>query len=139
MLNALKTNNLREIAKFDDINLMEIDFKDTLTRTKESIKLDLKAKEMINKGKKQQQDNVNKDRKKPVRTNLISEIRPLQDDKAVNQSGGRKDSKDEFSKEDIRFVVKQGKGDNKSPYESLKESGYIISFDDDIFSKEVVS
>ncbi len=139
MLNALKTNNLREIAKFDDINLMDIDFKDTLTRTKESIKLDLKAKEMINKGKKQQQDNVNEDRKKAVRTNIRSKVKPLQDDKVVNESGGSKDNKDEFNKEDIRFVVEQGKGNNKSTYESLKESGYIISFDNDIFSKEVVS
>lgn len=139
MLNALKTNNLREIAKFDDINLMEIDFKDTLTRTKESIKLDLKAKEMINKGKGQQQDNVNEDRKKPVRINLISEVKPLQEDKVVNESVGRKNNKDEFDKEDIRFVVEQGKGNNKSPYESLKGSGYILSFDNDIFSKEVMS
>ena len=139
MLNALKTNNLREIAKFDDINLMDIDFKDTLTRTKESIKLDLKAKEMINKGKKEQQDNVNEDSKKRVRTNIRSKVKPLQDDKVVNESGGIKDNKDEFDKDDIRFVVEQGKGNNKSPYESLKESGYIISFNDDIFSKEVVS
>jgi hypothetical protein len=33
----------------------------------------------------------------------------------------------------------QGKKDNKSAYEAIKESGYIISYEDDIFSKEVVS
>ena len=58
MITALKTNNIREIAKFDDINLMEINFRDTITRTKESIKLDLKVKEMMNKGKKIKQDNL---------------------------------------------------------------------------------
>lgn len=134
MVTALKTNNIREIAKFDDINLMEVNFKDTLTRTKESIKLDLKAKEMMNKGKKIKQDNLNEE------INARSEVKTVQTNKAVNELGGRKgkDNKDEFSKEDIRFIVEQGKKDNKSAYDSLKKASYIISFESDIFSKEVV-
>ncbi len=39
---------------------------------------------------------------------------------------------------DIRIIVEQGKKDDKSAYESLKEAGYIISFKDDVFSMEVV-
>ena len=140
MITALKTNNIREIAKFDDINLMEIDFRDTLTRTKESIKLDLKAKEIMNKGKKIKEDNLNEEKKKSSSLNDRSEAKTAQANKVVNELGGRKgkDSKDEFSKEDIRFIVEQGEKDNKNSYESLKEIGYIISFESDIFSKEVL-
>ncbi|OOO64654.1 AAA family ATPase [Clostridium tepidum] len=140
MITALKTNNIREIAKFDDINLMEIDFKDTLTRTKESIKLDLKAKEMMNKGKKIKQDNSNEEKKESNSVNARSEVNTVHANKVVNELGGRKsrDTKDEFNKEDIRFIVEQGEKDNKSAYESLKKVGYIISFGTDIFSEEVV-
>ena len=140
MITALKTNNIREIAKFDDINLMEIDFRDTLTRTKESIKLDLKAKEMMNKGKKIKEDNLNEEKKKSSSLNDRSEAKTAQANKVVNELGGRKgkDSKDEFSKEDIRFIVEQGEKDNKNSYDSLKEIGYIISFDNDIFSEEMM-
>lgn len=135
MITALRTNNLREIAKFDDINLMEIDYKDALTRTKENIKLDFKAKEMMDKEKR---NKSNKDRDKLNRTSIINNKKSVQDDsvKVVKKSKG---NKGEFDKEDIRFVVEEGQNNNKGAYESLKKAGYIISFDNDIFSKEVVS
>lgn len=140
MLTALKTNNIREIAKFDDINLMEINFKDTLTRTKESIKLDLKAKEMLNKGKKIKQDNLNEEKKKSSSVNARSEVKTAQANKVERKVEERKekDNQVDLNSEDIRFIVEQGKNDNKSAYESLKKVGYIISFESDIFSKEVL-
>lgn len=140
MITALKTNNIREIAKFDDINLMEIDFKDTLIHTRESIKMDLKAKEMMNKGKKIKQDNLNEENKKSRRANLGSEVKSVKDNKVVMKAEVRKekDNQEDLNKEDIRFIVEQGKDGNKSAYESLKKAGYIISFESDIFSKEVV-
>jgi hypothetical protein len=39
---------------------------------------------------------------------------------------------------DIRSIVEQGKKDNKSAYEAIKESGHIVSFEDDIFAKGVI-
>jgi len=46
MITALKTNNLREIIKYEDIYVGDINYTDYLTRTKESISLDLRAKEI---------------------------------------------------------------------------------------------
>lgn len=140
MITALKTNNIREIAKFDDINLMEINFKDTITRTKESIKLDLKVKEMMNKGKKIKQDNLNEEKKNSSSVNARSEVKTVQPNKVERKAEGRKekDNQVDLNSEDIRFIVEQGKNDNKSAYESLKKVGYIISFESDIFSKEVL-
>jgi NACalpha-BTF3-like transcription factor len=51
----------------------------------------------------------------------------------------RESGRNAVNSSDIRTIVEQGKKDNKSAYEAIKESGYIISFEDDIFSKEVVS
>ncbi len=140
MITALKTNNIREIAKFDDINLVEVNFKDNLTRTKESIKLDLKAKEMLNRGKKIKQDSLNQEKKKSSRVNLESEAISVKNNKVIRKAEGKKeeDNQGDLNSEDIRFIVEQGKKDNKSAYESLKKAGYIISFESDIFSKEVV-
>lgn len=58
--------------------------------------------------------------------------------KGTRKVKGRKEKQSTTNLLDIRNVVEQGKKDNKSAYEALKESGYIISFEDDIFSMEVV-
>ena len=58
--------------------------------------------------------------------------------KGIRKVKGRKEKQSTANLLDIRNVVEQGKKDNKSAYESLKEAGYIISFKDDIFSREVV-
>jgi Holliday junction resolvasome RuvABC DNA-binding subunit len=60
-------------------------------------------------------------------------------DKRGTRIIGREKKQSTSNPLDIRTVVEQGKKDNKSAYEAIKESGYIISFEDDIFSKEVVS
>lgn len=95
---------------------------------------------MMNKGKKIKQDNSNEEKKESNSVNARSEVNTVHANKVVNELGGRKsrDTKDEFNKEDIRFIVEQGEKDNKSAYESLKKVGYIISFGTDIFSEEVV-
>jgi hypothetical protein len=58
--------------------------------------------------------------------------------KGIRKVKGRKEKQSTANLLDIRTVVEQGKKDNKSAYEVLKESGYIISFKDDIFFREVV-
>ena len=132
MITALKTNNVREIAKFDDINLANIDFMDTLTHTKDSMRLDLKIKD-----------------KKLKRENLLNEVKANEnidkDDgvnhdrlkKEIDKVEERKSEKINLDKSDIRSIVENGKEDNKNAYTSLKEAGYIISFESDVFSKEV--
>ena len=50
----------------------------------------------------------------------------------------RESGRNAVNSSDIRTIVEQGKKDNKSAYEAIKESGYIVSFEDDIFSKGVI-
>jgi NACalpha-BTF3-like transcription factor len=58
--------------------------------------------------------------------------------KGIRKVKGRKEKQSTANPLDIRTVVEQGKKDNKSAYKSLKEAEYIISFEDDIFSMELV-
>lgn len=125
MIAALRSNNIREIAKYDDINLGEINFNDTLTRTKESIKFDIKAKEMnrIVNDLAKKNDNLKTESDKKIVRN-VGEMRD-------------KNNRNDFDETDIRIIIEQRKNDRNSTYEVLKEAGYIVNFENDIFSKEV--
>ena len=175
MLTALKTGNIREIAKYEDICMTGIDFDDFLTRTKESINLDLRAKEIKKRQNKMKQENLMEEKKEAVvklvdlgmdakKAQKIIDTMPSQNQdvsaegmvedamalfkdegmkeepekKGIRKVKGRKEKQSTANLLDIRTVVEQGKKDNKSAYEVLKESGYIISFKDDIFSMGVV-
>ncbi|HBX49101.1 MAG TPA: AAA family ATPase [Clostridiaceae bacterium] len=174
MLTALKTNNMREIAKYDDICMAGVDFNDFLTRTKESINLDLRAKEIKKRQDKIKQKSFMEEKKeallklaalgvdvKKAEKIIDAMVSKNQDlgiddmvkgvieqlrDGEVGGIGEKEIGKIEESESgrnavnllDIRTVVEEGKKDNKSAYEAIKESGYIISFEDDIFAKEVI-
>jgi hypothetical protein len=149
-----------------------IDFNDFLTRTKESINLDLRAKEIKKKQNKMKQENLMEEKKEAVlklvdlgidakkaqkiidtmlsnnqgvSNDVMAEdvVAVVKNDEIKDKRGtriiGREKKQSTSNPLDIRTVVEQGKKDNKSAYEAIKESGYIISFEDDIFSKEVVS
>ena len=174
MLTALKTNNMREIAKYDDICMAGVDFNDFLTRTKESINLDLRAKEIKKRQDKIKQKSFMEEKKeallklaalgvdvKKAEKIIDAMVSKNQDlgiddmvkgvieqlrDGEVGGIGEKEIGKIEESESgrnavnllDIRTVVEEGKKDNKSAYEAIKESGYIVSFEDDIFAKEVI-
>jgi len=175
MLTALKTGNIREIAKYEDICMVDIDFNNFLVRTKESINLDLRAKEIKKRQNKMKQENLMEEKKEAVLKlvdlgmdakkaqkiidNMLSksqnvsadgmmvdsmalfEDEDMKEEPEKNEMRNTKERKEKQSMEnpfDIRIIVEQGKKDDKSAYESLKEAGYIISFKDDVFSMEVV-
>ena len=152
-----------------------IDYNDFLTWTKETINLDLRAKEIKKKQNKMKQENLMEEKKEAVlklvdlgmdakKAQKIIDTMPSQNQdvsadgmvedamallkdkgmkeepekKGIRKVKGRKEKQSTANLLDIRTVVEQGKKDNKSAYEALKESGYIISFEDDIFSREVV-
>jgi hypothetical protein len=175
MLTALKTGNIREIAKYEDICMAGVDFNDFLTWTKETINLDLRAKEIKKRQNKMKQENLMEEKKEAVlklvdlgmdakkAQKIIDTMLSKNQDvsaegmvedaaavvgndgikegiekKGIRKVKGRKEKQSTANPLDIRTVVEQGKKDNKSAYEVLKESGYIISFKDDIFSMEVV-
>ena len=168
MITALKTNNLREIIKYEDIYVGDINYTDYLTRTKESISLDLRAKEIKKKQNKMKQENlieqkkevliklvdlgVNAKKAQKIIDTILSQNQninaekiievataKIENDRIKKQAERKKKKQKALNLLDIRTIVEQGKKDNKSAYEAIKESGYIISFEDDIFSKEVVS
>ena len=173
MLTALKTNNMREIARYDDICMAGVDFNDFLTRTKESINLDLRAKEIKRRQDKIKQKSFMEEKKEAllklvelgvdikkaekIIDAMISKnqdlgiddmvkgvIEQLRDgevgigEKGIGKMEESESGRNAVNLLDIRTVVEEGKKDNKSAYEAIKESGYIISFEDDIFAKEVI-
>lgn len=173
MLTALKTNNMREIAKYDDICMAGVDFNDFLTRTKESINLDLRAKEIKRRQDKIKQKSFMEEKKEAllklvelgvdikkaekIIDAMISKnqdlgiddmvkgvIEQLRDgevgigEKGIGKMEESESGRNAVNLLDIRTVVEEGKKDNKSAYEAIKESGYIVSFEDDIFAKEVI-
>ena len=174
MITALKTNNLREIIKYEDIYMADIDYTDYLTRTRESINLDLRAKEIKKEQKKLRQEGsigvkkealiklvelgvdiknaqkivdtmFSKNQDLGVDDVVEGVIEQLKDEevggigkKGTGKMEERESGRNAVNSFDIRTIVEQGKKDNKSAYEAIKESGYIVSFKDDIFAKGVI-
>ena len=174
MITALKTNNLREIIKYEDIYMADIDYTDYLTRTRESINLDLRAKEIKKEQKKLRQEGsigvkkealiklvelgVDIKKAQKIIDAMFSKnqdlgaddmvkgvLEQLKDEevegigkKGTGKMEERESGRNAVNSSDIRTIVEQGKKDNKSAYEAIKESGYIVSFEDDIFSKGVI-
>lgn len=58
MITALKTGNIRELAKYEDISMADVDFKAFLNRSKEFISLALKAKEIRKKQNRQNKEEI---------------------------------------------------------------------------------
>ena len=58
MITALKTGNIRELAKYEDISMADVDFPALLNRSKEFISLALKAKEIRKKQNRQNKEEI---------------------------------------------------------------------------------
>lgn len=120
MIKALKSGNAREIAKYEDISIVNLNLDDLLNITKQTIDINYMI-EKIQKNKEQDKQNVSAvEKENKSRTKKV------------------KNKKELINPQDIRYIVDKGKNDGKSAYEALKESGYIISFDKDIFNGVVV-
>ncbi len=154
--------------------MADIDYTDYLTRTRESINLDLRAKEIKKEQKKLRQEGSMgvkkealiklvelgvdiKNAQKIVDTMFSKNqdlgvddvvegvIEQLKDEevvgigeKGIGKMEERESGRNAVNSFDIRAVIEQGKKDNKSAYEAIKESGHIVSFEDDIFAKGVI-
>ncbi|MTI67935.1 MAG: ATP-binding protein [Firmicutes bacterium] len=116
MIKALRSGNLREIAKYEDISIGNVDFSDILNKTKQNIDMNY----MLEK--------VQKNKEKENQSNKIV----VKEEN--NKSKRPKAKKEPINPHDIRYIVNEAKKDSKSPYEALKESGDIITYDKDIFS-----
>lgn len=158
MLDALRSKDIRKLAKYEDIYLGDIDFESFINKEKQSslinftspvIKesksnkvntVDVKGQavlKLIDLGvdiKKAQRfvDNIVDNLKQPVDTNsiVVQAITMINDNsmESKNEKG-----QVESDPEDIRALVEKGKIEGNSAYEILKSAGYIKSYDCDIF------
>lgn len=159
MLQALKTGDIKKIAKYDDICLINIDFNGCSSKMKQSMEMDIRAK-AIKRQKSQKEKTSLIDKKTKAVLKLIDlGINAKKAQKAVDNVDNGEDCVDEnvivikaisllsdttkqksktkkesFIPDDIRFVVQEGKKTGVSAYDALKTKGYIVKFEDDIFN-----
>ena len=153
MLDALKKGNIAKISHYEDI--APIDFDEFMNQQLSSINLDNKIKEIQQSNKKVKMDNKNIKEEAILRLldleieinkakkyiDLVLKENEAKDDinKIVklayrmiiesdieNTKKKQKGNKvDEYGEHDLRLVVKEGKKEKLSAYESLKQVGYI--------------
>lgn len=127
MIKALRSGSIREMAKYEDVYIPNIDLNNVLSTTKEKIKLNFAAEELLNKIKEKEKDSSIEET-----INKEAVINKKQSKRKV------KETREQINPHDIRYIVQQGEKDNKSAYEVLKEKGYIKDFKDDIFTGGVI-
>ncbi len=158
MLLALKSGNMKEIAKYSDISTLEIDYSKVLDQGKRSAKMQAKIRAL--KKKKEERDKEERGTKaeKAIMKLLELGIKPKEAQKAVeavletegqeiddgqliikavqslsSMPSKRKTKEIPKSKDDVRYIVEEGKKEGKTAYEALKEKGYIQKGEDWIF------
>lgn len=161
MLDALKTGNIKAIAKYEDISTYDINFDDFCDHERESIDLGLRIK-ALDKAKKEKERQTNMTIKEEAIIKLLDlNIEPAKAKKAVedvinenieetdisevvikaiqqlSDSNGNSKVRKKFSKpsngDDVRFIVSEGRKKNQTAYESLKAKGYIKNPEEDYF------
>ena len=158
MLQALKTGDIRKIAKYDDICLSNINIGDYMSKARHSIDLNLKEKAIKSQVEDEKNNNLESKKEKAVLKLIELGISAKKAQKAVDNVDNKEDHVDvntivikaisslndtakEKKKEnkvnldadDIRYIVQVGKDAGISAYDALKEKKYIVMFEDDIF------
>lgn len=159
MIQALRTSNTRLIAKYEDISIPDISVSDIFHTAKQSIDLDIRVKEIREKQKVVGQEDIMIKKEKAVlklldlgfdvkkiqkalngiiETNqdmdinqiVISVIETLTSAKSYEKQS--KVSKSEMKPSDVRAIAENAKQKGVSVYDSLKESGIIVGYEDDV-------
>ncbi len=158
MLQALKTGDIRKIAKYDDICLSNINIGDYMSKARHSIDLNLKEKAIKSQVQDEKDNNLESKREKAVVKLIELGISAKKAQKAVDNVDNKeayvdvntivikaisslndtvkekkKENKVNLDADDIRYIVQLGEEAGISAYDALKEKKYIIMFDDDIF------
>jgi hypothetical protein len=161
MLLALKSGNLKEIAKYSDISVADIDYNKVLDQGKQSMEMKMRIKAL-----QEQQGKKDKEGKVPKLEQLITKLLELGIDakkaqkaaeqvlaadgndagigklvvKAIQSLSAVQESKKPSqtkkvpqSESDVRYIVEEGRKQGKTAYEALKGKGYIQGQDDSIF------
>ncbi len=113
MIRALKTGNVREIAKYGDISMIDFDIENFISKTRPTINLDL-IKNVREHG------NIEK-----RGTDVINE------NNKIKRKNTENNGNEILNTLDIRFIGEQAKKECKDVYSVLKESSYIKSYEED--------
>lgn len=160
MLEALKSGNIKEIAKYEDICAVDINFLGFVDKSRQSLDWDMRMK-ILQRKQKEKEKEVNLSKKEQAILKLLDlNIDAKKAQKAVekvldNEEGlevseivikavqmiatNAKSKQKEKSKaerlddNDVRFIVEEGRKNKKSAYESLKEKGLIKQVENDFF------
>ena len=144
MIDAMKSKDIRRIAKYDDI--CTIDYEDFLSKTNSDTNLssaiqDYKAAKRKKQLSKKEEAlikllELDIDKKKAFSAieKVLSEDEEIGINKLVVEAikvvdtiKATRDTSLNLKEDDIRFIVKSAKEENRSPYLALKEKGYIAS------------
>lgn len=160
MLEALKSGNIKEIAKYEDICTVDIDFMGFVDKSKQSVDWDMRMK-MLQKQQKKKEEEVNLSKKEQAILKLLDlNIDAKKAQKAVEKvldkeeglevseivikavqmiaNNGKLKQKEKskaknMDENDIRYIVEEGRKNKKSAYESLNEKGLIKQVEKDFF------
>lgn len=160
MIQALKTGDIRKIAKYDDICLSNINFDDYVSKARHSIDLSMKEKDIKKQLEDEKNNNLQSKREKAVLKLIELGISAKKAQKAVDNVDNKEDCVDvntivikaisslndtakekkkgnkvSIDEDDIRYIVQVGKDTDISAYDALKGKKYIVTFEDDIFNE----
>jgi len=162
MLQALKKGSLREIAKYDDICTVNIDFAGFLDRSKQTVETEMRLKALQKQRQQEEKEAVLSIKEQAIIKLLELNIEAKKAQKAVEQvieAEGEKSDVSELvvkaiqllsssvektnrktrrtsrkmDENDIRFIVEEGRKKQLTAYEALKEKGLIKGIDNVIF------
>jgi hypothetical protein len=165
MILALKSGNMREIAKYSDICTAEVDYGKLVNQEKLPVEMRMRIKAMKEQKEKREKENkaskmeqalgklvelgieVSKARK-AVEAVLETEGHNIDEGqlviKAVQILSGNTTKKKSKkvkttpkSEDDLRYIVEEGRNQGKSAYDTLKDKGYIKGERNDTLFKAV--
>lgn len=146
MLDALRSNDIRRIAKFEDI--CTLDYEDFLVQNNKDVNLIVRINE-FKEAKERKQHNkknealirlielgINKRKVEIVLNEILAEDDTIGLNKLIIESIKRVDevkvskkNKYSYHDNDIRQIIKDAKMNNIGVYEALKEKNYIVTAD----------
>jgi len=162
MLQALRKGSLREIAKYDDICTVNVDFAGFLDRSKQTVETEMRLKALQKQRQQEEKEASLFIKEQAIIKMLELNIEAKKAQKAVEQvieAEGEKIDVSELvvkaiqllsspvektnrkprrtiknmNENDIRFIVEEGRKKQMTAYEALKEKGLIKGIDNVIF------
>jgi len=162
MLQELKKGSLKEIAKYDDICTVNIEFAGFFDRSKQTVETEMRLKVLQKQRKEEEKEVLLSKKERAIIKMLELNIEAKKAQKAVEQvmeAEGEKIDVSELvvkaiqflssptektnrksrhtakkmSENDIRFIVEEGRKKQMTAYEALKEKGLIKGIDNVIF------